>query len=400
MEKTKHRHLTLDERITIQAELSKSTTFKEIAQTLGKDPTTISKEIRKRRVTRSVDYVSTKKIEPCELLEKAPYVCNGCSKRRSCKLEKQMYDHKEAHKQYTKILVESRESIALNNPTFWEIDKIVSEGIKKGQHLYHILKSHKIPVSEATVYRWLHKGHLTVSKFKFPRVVKFKPRKKKRADATPKVNREGRTYHDYLDFLKDNDFCTHIEMDTVIGTKTSSKVILTFTVVMSNFFFAYLLEENTAAEVVRVFDSIRADLDLFHTTFLTELFKVVLTDNGSEFSDALRIEKDENDKQWTNLFYCDPGRADQKPRAEKNHTMLRDILPKGTSFDELTQDELATICSHINGVKRKSFYGKSAYEMFELNFGLGTPRLLGIHYVKPEDVVQTPQLLEIIRNKD
>ena len=96
-----------------------------------------------------------------------------------------MYDHKEAHKQYTSLLSEARKSIALSKPAFWEIDKIITEGFENGQHLYHILQANKISVSEATVYRWLHKGHLKISKFRFPRIVKFKPRKKKRSSAAP-----------------------------------------------------------------------------------------------------------------------------------------------------------------------------------------------------------------------
>lgn len=43
------KHLTLDERTTIELELSKANTFKGIARLLGKDCTTISKEVRLHR---------------------------------------------------------------------------------------------------------------------------------------------------------------------------------------------------------------------------------------------------------------------------------------------------------------------------------------------------------------
>ena len=42
-----NKHLTLDERNVIEQELLKNTSFKVIAEYLGKDPTTISKEVKK-----------------------------------------------------------------------------------------------------------------------------------------------------------------------------------------------------------------------------------------------------------------------------------------------------------------------------------------------------------------
>ena len=47
---SKQQHLTLDERNTIEQELTRNTSFKDIALILDKDSTTISKEIRKHRI--------------------------------------------------------------------------------------------------------------------------------------------------------------------------------------------------------------------------------------------------------------------------------------------------------------------------------------------------------------
>ena len=78
------------------------------------------------------------------------------------------------------------------------------------------------------------------------------------------------------------------------------------------------------------------------------------------------------------LFFCDPNRSDQKGRIEKNHTLIRDILPKGTSFDNLTQEDINLVCSHVNSVKRVALNGKSAYELFAFTYGEEIPKLLGI----------------------
>ncbi|HFU4548720.1 TPA: IS30 family transposase, partial [Streptococcus suis] len=93
-------------------------------------------------------------------------------------------------------------------------------------------------------------------------------------------------------------------------------------------------------------------------------------------------------------FFCDPNRSDQKGRIEKNHTLIRDILPKGTSFDNLTQDDINLVCSHVNSVKRASFNGKSAYELFTFTYGEELAILLGITKIDPENVIQSPRLLD------
>ena len=46
------------------------------------------------------------------------------------------------------------------------------------------------------------------------------------------------------------------------------------------------------------------------------------------------------------LFFCDPMQSCQKAQIEKNHTLFRDIVPKGSSFDHFTQDTVNLIFSH------------------------------------------------------
>lgn len=400
-QKKKNKHLTLDDRLIIQTRLMTRESFKSIGKEIGKDPTTISKEVKRNLTKRPSDY--TKKApdgkiiekESCEQLLSAPYVCNGCKKKRVCKLDKQMYDSKGAHKAYLSLLSEAREGIPLTKEEFWEIDQLVSDGINKGQHLYHILQTHNVKTSQATVYRWLHKGHLSVSKVKFPRIVKFRPRKKKSKDQVPKVIRTDRTYADFLAFCENNDIGSWVEMDTVIG-RIGGKTLLTFTLTSCSFFFAFLLDDKTAMETTRAFTCLREDLKKKEICFTT-IFKTLLTDNGTEFANIVGIENCADGKQEIRLFFCDPGRSDQKGRAEKNHTLLREILPKGTSFDELTQYEINWICTHINGVKRAALNGKSAYELFAFMYDQSIAKALGVSYIPPEDVLQSPRVLDMIK---
>ena len=384
---TKHKHLTLSDRNDIQLGLERGETFKAIGQLILKDPTTVSKEVKRNRQVRE----STCHNLPCPLLDKAPFVCNDCPKRRqNCGYKKIFYLAKQAQKQYEQTLVESREGTPLNSKTFWDMDKVISEGVKKGQHIYHILKTHNLDVSSSTVYRHIRKGYLSIAPIDLARSVKFKERRKSKLPSIPKEAKKGRSYEDFQNYLVLNQLDSWMEMDTVLG-RIGGKVLLTFNLSFCNFIFARLLDNKTALEVTKHLYDIKNTLHEADKVFF-QLFPVILTDNGGEFSRVDDIEMDVRGE--SKLFFCDPNRSDQKGRIEKNHTLIRDILPKGTSLDNLTQEDINLVCSHVNSVKRAALNGKSAYELFAFTYGEEISQLLGISKIPAEDVCQSSTLLQ------
>ena len=384
---TKHKHLTLSDRNDIQLGLERGETFKAIGQLILKDPTTVSKEVKRNRQARD----STSNNLPCPLLDKAPFVCNGCPKRRqNCGFKKIFYLAKQAQKQYEQTLVEAREGTPLNSQTFWDIDKVISDGVKKGQHIYHILKTHNLDVSSSTVYRHIRKGYLSIAPIDLARAVKFKERRKSKLPSIPKEAKKGRSYEDFQNYLVLNQLDSWLEMDTVMG-RMGGKVLLTFNLSFCNFIFARLLDNKTALEVTKHLYDIKNTLHQADKDFF-QLFPVILTDNGGEFARVDDIEMDVRGE--SKLFFCDPNRSDQKGRIEKNHTLIRDILPKGTYFDNLTQEDINLVCSHVNSVKRAALNGKSAYELFTFTYGEEISKLLGISKIPAEDVCQSSKLLQ------
>ncbi|WP_173278811.1 IS30 family transposase [Streptococcus sp. 53] len=384
---TKHKHLTLSDRNDIQLGLERGETFKAIGQSILKDPTTVSKEVKRNRQVRE----STCHNLPCPLLDKAPFVCNGCPKRRqNCGFKKIFYLAKQAQKQYEQTLAEAREGTPLNSKTFWDMDKVISDGVKKGQHIYHILKTHNLDVSSSTVYRHIRKGYLSIAPIDLARAVKFKERRKSKLPSIPKEAKKGRSYEDFQNYLSLNQLDSWMEMDTVMG-RMGGKVLLTFNLSFCNFIFARLLDNKTALEVTKHLYDIKNTLHQADKDFF-QLFPVILTDNGGEFARVDDIEMDVRGE--SKLFFCDPNRSDQKGRIEKNHTLIRDILPKGTSFDNLTQEDINLVCSHVNSVKRAALNGKSAYELFAFTYGEEVPKLLGISKIPAEDVSQSSKLLQ------
>lgn len=391
-------HLTEDQRQEIEECLGKGMTFKAIARHIGKDPTTVSYEVKKHRAEYKNSYSTS--TEPCPELLKAPYVCNGCPRKgyASCRHIRYVYRSHKAQAEYKTLLSEAREGIPLNKEQFYREDKIISEGIRKGQHIYHIMASNpEVKSSKSTVYRNFKKGYYSASPLELPRMVKFKERIIIKKDHVPSKIRKDRTYQDFLAYCEEHDLKSHFQMDTVIG-REGGKVILTLTSVPADFIAGLLLENKTSAEAAKKFSAFKKAFRNQGVHF-GEIAPVILTDNGGEFADVFSFENDENERELR-IFFCDPMASWQKPQIEKEHTLLRDILPKGTSFDDLTQETLNLILSHVNSVKRNLFHGKSAYEMFTFMFSEEIAKLFGIVPIDASEVCQSPQLLKRLADND
>ena len=99
----RYKHLTQDDRNTLEIMLQNAATFQTIAAALGKDACTISREVRKHRTlvaNRFTNYDEQNNVinESCPKLEKPPYVCNACKKRHSCRLKRYLYVSRKAQK--------------------------------------------------------------------------------------------------------------------------------------------------------------------------------------------------------------------------------------------------------------------------------------------------------------
>ncbi len=398
-ESKKHKHLTLDERTTIQTGLNTNMTFSEIGRLINKDRSTISKEVTKHSSVSdsSLNIINDKTVKSeCPLLQKPPYVCNGCRYRhKKCKYIKVLYNAKHAQKAYETLLSESREGIPLQKEAFYRADAIIYDAIKKGQRIYHISQTYNLGMSLSTIYRHLHRGYLSVSKLDFPRIVKFKPRKEKLFEYIPKGLKIGRTYDDFTQFITDNNITQWVEMDTVIGT-IGGKTILTFDFTFCDFMIGLLLDDKTSEQVCRKIKMLKQCL-IKHQMSFGQIFPLILTDNGGEFSNVYAIENDENGNRETQLFFCDPNKSYQKPHVEKTHTNFRNIVPGGKSFDKFTQETVNLIFSHVNSTKRKRLNGRTPYELFTFIYGTELADVLGIKKINPEDVIQSPALLKSIK---
>ena len=206
-----------------------------------------------------------------------------------------------------------------------------------------------------------------------------------------KVNRN---YDCFVIFINKHKDYKITEMDTVIGKTTDKKVVLTLLFRKSNFMIAILLDNKTASKVNKELNLLKKKLT---TELFILLFRIMLTDNGVEFTMIEEIETLEGDNQ-INLFFCDPGKSNQKGKIEKNHVELRKILPKGTTFNNLTQKDINLVMSHVNSYPRRLLNYKSPYEALIEEIGKEKAdfimNVLGYKVIDSKDIILSPKLLK------
>ena len=424
------KHLTIEDRIYIQNELDKGTSFKDIARFLCKDPTTISKEVKARRASDwfhkgtflNAKNFCTKRFrckktnacnkillcgvkcascptcnqtcpdfqkERCSKLDRAPYVCNGCSKKiNHCTIaHKYTYNARFADRKYRECLKDSRSGIAMTRQELHKKDKIITPLIDQGQSPYQIVANHpELNLSVRSVYNYLDMGLLTARNVDLKRKVKFKPRKVHKSQISDRRVFNGRTYADFQQLHLES----FLEMDTVLSAVGSSKTLLTFFFTREKLFLAFLMNRNTEGSVRLVLDRLEKRFGTFD--FLT-LFEYILTDRGAEFGDPDSLETGVTGIQRTNIYYCDPMRSGQKGGIEQAHTMLRMILPKRTTFEFLTQWDVNLITSHINSTPRESLNGRTPYDVALEAFGEDVLKAFQLRRIDPDKVILTPKLI-------
>ena len=422
-------HLSKEEREVIEKMLNQSASLQSIGKTLNRHCYTISKEIRRHlhfvksgchgspfnNCRNRADCGNTMlcndphcndrlcrycihchkhcpdfEQEQCVRLDSPPYVCNGCPDRSRCTLEKHLYSAKYAQREYEQTKQEAGSGICLSKEELQQLDEFISPLIRKGQSIQHIVSNNPsaFSVSVKTIYHYIDAGFLSVRNIDLPRRVRYHYGKKTHVqiDWSYQI---GRKYKDYLRFCNENPRFPQVQMDSVIGTK-GGKALLTIHFVDSQFMLAYLRDRNTAASVAQIFDDLYQRLK--PETFRT-LFPALLTDNGMEFSNPLALEQDAMHNARTRVFYCRALAPYQKGAAENNHEFIRRILPKGTSFNHLTQEDIDLMMSHINSYSRAALGNKSPYEIFRQLHGQKVLDLLNIKAIPPNDIVLRPRLL-------
>ena len=123
----------------------------------------------------------------------------------------------------------------------------------------------------------------------------------------------------------------------------------------------------------------------------SKIFRIVLTDNGTEFFNPKNIEFDLSSGNKTcNVFYCKPYSSWQKGCIEKNHEYIRKIFPKGTSFDSFSEEQIHKLENIINNIPRQSLDNKTPFELTNQLYPNFISKL-NYHKINPDDVSLNPK---------
>lgn len=307
-------------------------------------------------------------------------------------LLKFIYDPADAHIMAEKAISQSRCGILSNEAEVSRINRLITPLIRNGQSVHQVYESHidEIMCSEKTLYNYIDAGIFDVRNIDLPRKVRYRLRHKKPEFKVDKGCRIGRNYQDYLKFSEDHPDICPVQMDSVIAEK-GGKVLLTLHFVHTSLMLAFLREANTSQSVIDIFNALFV---LLGQRDFCRLFPLILTDNGSEFSNPKGIEYVNTLTRRTSVFYCDASSPYQKGALEVNHTMIRRIIPKGMSLNGLTQKDISLMMNHINSCKRKKLNNRTPYEAFSFYYGEELAEKLGCLPIANDDIILKPRLLK------
>ncbi len=393
MNKLGSSHLTLKHRTVIQEMLGKRKTCNEIAEVLKKDPRSISREVKNKREIKNNNKWQNKQYE-CKTLSKFPFCCNGCQTKYCTFPHKAYYNASYAQKLYEEILVNSRVGMDISVEEKEKLDELLTDLVeKKGQSLYAVAKNNTdvIHYSPNYLYKLVNENKLELGRVKLRKAVSYKPRKHTATKVDNKAIRKDRTYFDFVKYIHMNHITDYVEMDTVESVRDGQhKCLLTLIFAPINFMLIYVLDRRTKDNVTATFRELQHTLG---KELYSKLFNVVVTDRGSEFfaPESIEFFEDSNEKV-ANVFFCDPRASYQKGTLERNHELIRYVLPKGYIFDDLTQNKAFSIASHINCYTRKEL-GTSPYYLFDQIYGEAVIKLLSIKFVPANDIVLNSSLL-------
>ena len=395
-------HLSYEDRKNIEDGLNENKSINQISKEINRSHSSILREIDRNKKYSEPSAWNNYKINhsdlvlSCERLKHSPYVCNGCKSRSGCRKVRWTYYAREADNSYKEVKSEARKGINLTAEEIYKINSILTPLIKKGQTINHLYINHPdiLDFSKPSFYNYVNNGVFEFSPLDFPRIVKYKKRKNSKNRRTRK-EREiliNRKYDDFQKFISNHPDFNIVEMDTVEGLKDETDCFLTLLWRKSKFMLIFKLENQTTEEVSRIFNILQ---QLIPYDDYKRLFQVILTDNGHEFFDVLNIEcMHSTGEQVTKLFFCDPHMSCQKGMIEKNHEFIRYILPKGSSFKNITQEDCDLFMNNINSLCRDSLNGKSPYEAMLFLCDEYILKSLNCYYIKPDEVILNDSLLK------
>ncbi len=355
-----HTYLTLRDRVKIEVYLHERHTPSEIACFLGKNPSTIYRELRRGMYTRLNSDYTTRQCYSCDKAQ-ARAEFEQAGKGAPIKLRN---DYAFCAYILDQIKVQKNSpAVALANIT-----------------RYHLSFSTKVTLR--TLYTYIEKGYipgLSIKDLPNKGERKKKQTEKEKAEGKTKQLQTKRSIEERPKTVLTRMEFGHWELDSIIGKKEKGATVLSFIERKTRMLLVCRTESKKAIEVKTFLDRLERK---FGKSF-SRIFKSITVDNGTEFSDTVAMErsifKSSKGIPRTTVYYCHPYCSSERGTNENHNRMIRRFVPKGTRIERYSPQYLRDITFHIDNYPRKILGWKTPAELFEselIKLGIKLPKNL------------------------
>jgi len=311
------KHLTSEQRYTIFVLLQKGYSQKKIAETIGKDKSTISRELRRN--------------------------CDKRSGKYNPELAQKKYEQRQHQKHKKKYFTE-------------EIRRYVEEKLLKDYSPEQICGRAKIEgqacVSHETIYQHIWRDKRKGGKL-HEHLRRGNKRYRKRGNLKDNrgIIKDRISIDERPEIVDAKERFGDLEIDTIIG-KNKKGAILTIVDRYSGMVWIRKLESKKAKllseKVIEVLYPIKS---LIHT---------ITGDNGKEFAEHKMIAKQLN----INFYFAHPYHSWERGANENVNGLIRQYIPKKTDFSSITDEYIEYIQNKLNNRPRKRLNFLSPNEIF------------------------------------
>lgn len=155
----------------------------------------------------------------------------------------------------------------------------------------------------------------------------------------------------------------HWEMDSVLGARKKSKnTLLTITERKTRNEIIFKLPDHSASAVISCLDQLEGK---WGKELFRKVFKTITVDNGTEFSNCEGMERSVFGGKRTKVYYCHAYSSWERGTNEVTNKLARRKVPKGSDFDNRTNEEIKEIEKWMNHYPRRIHGYRTAGELFQ-----------------------------------
>lgn len=247
-------------------------------------------------------------------------------------------------------------------------EKIVDKGYSPEAAIETMVRSGEMDKYEEsvcvkTVYNSIDKGFFTKITNKDLPVKRNKNKKDYKKIHRIKKACAGTSIEDRPEDILEREEFGHMEMDSVIGKREKGSTLLTIIERKTRNIIVKKQPDKTSKSVVETLDELERELgDVFY-----KLFKTITVDNGTEFADCAGIERScvYPGRKRTKVYYCHPYASCERGSNENGNRMIRRKIPKGTSINGYSKEEIQQIEDWVNEYPRRMFGYRSSKDLYK-----------------------------------